>query len=176
MKEGGAGTGMPERTPALQAVIGEGMAQRDAREGLYKKLLSEVWVRGPGREGGDHKTRAEFEGEARARERTLAARDAKKCRAPAWHGDCAVSDCDCWEHGEHCSVVTVTFGDQGENDSAMEQIGEMVEHGQGFAVADLEHSARTLTDRGIAVELKRLIPPQGFRAVDPYAGGARGGS
>jgi hypothetical protein len=35
-------------------------------------------------------------------------------------------------------VITLTFGDMAENHVGMEQIGKMVDEGQGFNVKDLE--------------------------------------
>jgi hypothetical protein len=54
------------------------------------------------------------------------------------------------------SVVTLTLGDQAENHAGMEQLGQMVDAGQGFQLEDLEEIKVKLESVGIECVLMRL--------------------
>lgn len=54
------------------------------------------------------------------------------------------------------STLTLTFGDQAENHVGMEQLGEMVEEGQGFQYDDLEAMYQYAEDHGLHAELYHL--------------------
>jgi hypothetical protein len=54
------------------------------------------------------------------------------------------------------STITLTFGDMAENHVGMEQLGSMVEPGQGFQVTELEEIQKTLTKQGIKCQLHRM--------------------
>lgn len=54
------------------------------------------------------------------------------------------------------SVVTITLGDMAENHAGMEQIGQMVQPGQGFNIQDLEEIKERFDGLGIETELINL--------------------
>lgn len=54
------------------------------------------------------------------------------------------------------SVITLTFGDQAENHVGMEQLGNMVDEGQGFQLADLEKISEKMKTLGATVEMHSL--------------------
>lgn len=53
-------------------------------------------------------------------------------------------------------MKTLTFGDQAENHVGMQQLGEMVDEGQGFQLSDLEEMKTKLNSIGIYVEIHDL--------------------
>lgn len=54
------------------------------------------------------------------------------------------------------SVITLTFGDQAENHVGMEQLGKLVDVGQGFNKNDLEQIKDKMESLGAVVELHNL--------------------
>lgn len=54
------------------------------------------------------------------------------------------------------SVITLTFGDQAENHVGMEQIGKMVEQGQGFNLKDFKKIKKNFENLGANVELYNI--------------------
>lgn len=53
-------------------------------------------------------------------------------------------------------LITLTFGDMAENHVGMEQIGQLVEEGQGFQLADLQGIQERMTELGVTCELITL--------------------
>jgi hypothetical protein len=64
------------------------------------------------------------------------------------------------------SVVTLTLGDQAENHAGMEQLGQMVDVGQGFQLEDLEEIKVKLESIGIICELLRLDLYEDINKID----------
>ena len=53
-------------------------------------------------------------------------------------------------------LITLTLGDMAENHVGMEQIGKMVEAGQGFQLEDLQAIQCIMEERGVLCELVTL--------------------
>ena len=53
-------------------------------------------------------------------------------------------------------VISLTFGDQGENHVGMEKVGNMVEKGEGFNLKDLKKYRSTFKKAGFKVEIYNL--------------------
>jgi hypothetical protein len=53
-------------------------------------------------------------------------------------------------------VITLTFGDMAENHVGMEQIGSMVNEGEGFNLKDINHIKTTMENLGSTTELIKL--------------------
>ena len=55
-----------------------------------------------------------------------------------------------------CEVISLTFGDQGENHVGMEKVGNMVEKGAGFNLEDLKRYRSIFKSQGYSVEIYNL--------------------
>lgn len=53
-------------------------------------------------------------------------------------------------------VISLTFGDQGENHVGMEKVGEMVDAGQGFNITDFQNYKQIFENKGLVCELHHL--------------------
>jgi hypothetical protein len=58
-------------------------------------------------------------------------------------------------------VITLTFGDMGENHVGMEKIGDMVEEGEGFTFEDLNGFDELFTGSGLSTEMYDLTDLMG---------------
>ena len=54
-------------------------------------------------------------------------------------------------------LITLTFGDMAENHVGMEQIGKMVDKGEGFQIEDLEYIKGRMEALGSNCELIKLV-------------------
>lgn len=80
-------------------------------------------------------------------------------------------------------VISLTFGDQGENNVGMEKVGRMVDAGEGYDLTDFKKYRKTFKAGGYEVEiycLNRLVDtdntsPEGSRMADAHVMVVRGG-